>query len=113
MTTISTHVLDLATGDPVAGMAVQLDRRTEDGGWVPLAAASTGEDGRVRAWPDLPELQPGQYRLTFMTGPHLDVEGSDAFFPEVAVVVRVTGAAPHHHVPLLLGPFGYTTYRGS
>jgi len=100
VTALTTHVLDLAHGQPVAGMAVRLDRRAAGGSWEPIAAASTDEDGRVRAWPGAPELEPGQYRLTFLTGPHLDVEGSDAFYPEVSVVLQVADAARHHHVPL-------------
>jgi 5-hydroxyisourate hydrolase len=99
---ITTHVLDLAGGRPRAGVAVQLARR-DVGGWRPLAEAMTDEDGRVRDWPGAPEPTAGDYRLTFATG---------GFFPEVSVVFRVGDAGGHHHVPLLLSPFGYTTYRG-
>jgi 5-hydroxyisourate hydrolase len=100
---ITTHVLDLADGRPRAGLAVQLARRDGGGGWQPLAEAVTDADGRVRDWPAAPEPTPGDYRLTFATG---------GFYPEVSIVFRVSGA-DHHHVPLLLSPFGYTTYRGS
>jgi 5-hydroxyisourate hydrolase len=109
MTGITTHVLDVAGGRPVAGLTVQLARRTEPDGWELLAEAATDEDGRIRDWAGAPEPAPGQYRLTFATGQHL---GADAFYPEVAVVFRVADGR-HHHVPLLLSPFGYTTYRGS
>jgi 5-hydroxyisourate hydrolase len=104
VTGITTHVLDVAAGSPRAGMAVQLARRGGDGGWVPLARTTTDADGRVRDWPDAPEPTPGDYRLTFATG---------GFYPEVHVVVRVETDGEHLHVPLLLSPFGYTTYRGS
>jgi 5-hydroxyisourate hydrolase len=113
MTGLSTHVLDLAHGLPVAGMTVRLDHRGDQGGWEPLAAAATDADGRISRWPGVAEIAAGTYRLTFLTGPHLDVEDEDAFYPEIIVIVRLTDAARHHHVPLLLSPFGYTTYRGS
>lgn len=103
MNGITTHVLDLAGGRPRPGMAVQLSRRDAAGGWQPLAEAVTDADGRVRDWPAAPEPTPGDYRLTFATG---------GFYPEVSIVFRVAGGE-HHHVPLLLSPFGYTTYRGS
>jgi 5-hydroxyisourate hydrolase len=113
MTGLTTHVLDLAHGQPVAGMVVRLDLRGDQGSWQPLAAAATDEDGRINRWPGVTAFHAGLYRLTFLTGPHLDVEDEDAFYPEICVIVRVTDAARRHHVPLLLSPFGYTTYRGS
>jgi 5-hydroxyisourate hydrolase len=100
---ITTHVLDLEAGRPRAGLPVQLARR-DAGAWRRLAEAVTDGDGRVREWPDAPEPAAGDYRLTFVTG---------GFYPEISVVFRVDGAADRHHVPLLLSPFGYTTYRGS
>ena len=104
MNGITTHVLDLAAGGPRSGLAVQLARRDAAGEWQPLARATTDRDGRVRDWPDAPDPAPGDYRLTFATG---------GFYPEVSVVFRVGDAGERHHVPLLLSPFGYTTYRGS
>jgi 5-hydroxyisourate hydrolase len=104
MSLVTTHVLDTATGRPAQGIGVRL----EFGGSV-LGEARTDDDGRVR---DLgPErLAPGVYRLVFDTAAHL---GADAFFPEVVVSFRVRDGAAHHHVPVLLSPFSYTTYRGS
>lgn len=107
---LSTHVLDLASGLPVAGLPVRLERR-DDASWRSLSEAQTDDDGRVRAL--LPEGEPlgeAVYRLTFDVAAH---HGPDAFHPEVSVVFRVLDAARHHHVPLLLSPFGYSTYRGS
>jgi hydroxyisourate hydrolase len=104
MNGITTHVLDLAGGRPRAGLAVHLARRDAGGRWEPLAEAATDQDGRVRDWPGASEPTPGDYRLTFVTG---------GFYPEVSVVFRVTERGERHHVPLLLSPFGYTTYRGS
>jgi 5-hydroxyisourate hydrolase len=101
---ITTHVLDLAGGRPRAGLPVALARRDASGGWRPLAESVTDADGRVRDWPHAPEPTPGDYRLTFAT---------TGFYPEVSIVFRVDDAAEHHHIPLLLSPFGYSTYRGS
>jgi 5-hydroxyisourate hydrolase len=103
MNAITTHVLDLAAGRPRTGLTVQLARRDETG-WEQLAQAATDADGRVRDWPGAPDLRPGDHRLTFLTG---------GFYPEVSIVFHVDQAEERHHVPLLLSPFGYTTYRGS
>ncbi|WP_206787067.1 hydroxyisourate hydrolase [Amycolatopsis sp. MtRt-6] len=105
MSLVTTHVLDTAAGRPAPGIAV----RFETAGGEPIAEGRTDDDGRVR---DLgPEtLAPGSYRLVFDTGTYL---GPDAFFPEVALTFRITDGSAHHHVPLLLSPFAYSTYRGS
>jgi 5-hydroxyisourate hydrolase len=104
---VSTHVLDAVSGRPAAGVRVVLDQRTGDE-WDVIATRETNADGRVA---DLaPDAPAGVYRLRF------DVEGylgPDTFYPEVAITFRVTDAAAHHHVPLLLSPFAYSTYRGS
>ena len=113
MTGITTHVLDLATGRPVAGLAVRLAHRTT-GGWRQLAAAETDADGRVRHWDTgAAAASAGVYRLEFSTAEHFAAAGVEAFHPEVCVAFRVADPGQHHHVPLLLSPFGYTTYRGS
>ena len=104
MTTLSTHVLDTATGEPAAGMEVHLSRWVE-GSWVSLACSTTDDDGRVT---DFGEMEAGRYRLGFETGRH-----GYTFFPFVHVVFDVDETRPHLHVPLLLSPFGYSTYRGS
>lgn len=106
---LSTHVLDNARGEPAAGVPVRLARR-DDSGWVEVAAGHTDDDGRLRDWVPAARWLPGTYRLCFDTAAHL---GPDAFFPEVTVVFQVTDPARHLHVPLLLSPFGYATYRGS
>ncbi len=105
---ISTHVLDTAAGTPAPGVAVTLDRR--DGEiWVRLAEAVTDDDGRAVLLPG-PLPAPGAHRLVFATGAYL---GGAGFHPEVPVVFTVADPAARLHVPLLLSPFGYTTYRGS
>ena len=107
MTAITTHVLDTARGTPAAGIGVVLEAWETDG-WRPLATAITDDDGRA---PDLglADAGAGTHRLVFATREYL---GADAFYPEVTVVVEVRDEE-HLHVPLLLAPFGYSTYRGS
>lgn len=109
---ISTHVLDTARGRPAAGVDVHLERRTDDG-WSTLSRTTTDDDGRVSDLLGGGTAEAGVHRLTFATGDYHERSGSDAFHPEVTIVFRVTAPTEHHHVPLLLAPFGYTTYRGS
>jgi 5-hydroxyisourate hydrolase len=111
--TITTHVLDLSRGRPAAGIAVRLERQAADRTWEPLAQAATDGDGRIRIWPGGLRPDTGSYRLCFETGPYFSSAGVRSFYPEVIVVFEVSDAAEHHHVPLLLSPFGYSTYRGS
>lgn len=102
---VSTHVLDATTGRPAAGVQVTL-RAAADGRTI--TERRTDGDGRVGDLAD--ELAPGAYRLHFATEDYFDVE---TFWPEVVVTFRVTDPAQHLHVPLLLSPFAYSTYRGS
>jgi 5-hydroxyisourate hydrolase len=104
---ISTHVLDATTGRPAAGLELALGRR-DGGGWHELGRRVTDADGRVGGLAG--EVEAGVYRIVFETGAYLKVE---TFYPEVVVVFRVTDPAAHYHVPLLLSPFAYSTYRGS
>jgi 5-hydroxyisourate hydrolase len=105
MSTISCHVLDTAAGRPVAGMEVVLDR-AGGGGWQRLGSGVTDADGRVHELaPD--GLSAGVHRLVFATS------AASPFYPEVAVTFVVAAAGEHYHIPLLLSPYGYTTYRGS
>jgi 5-hydroxyisourate hydrolase len=108
VTTLSTHVLDTVRGRPATGVGAVLDARQEDGSWRRLVAASTDEDGRA----SLGDVGRGVHRLTFDTGAWFAAQGVDGFYPEAAVVFEVRDDR-HHHVPLLLSPFGYSTYRGS
>jgi 5-hydroxyisourate hydrolase len=115
MSTISTHVLDTSRGKPASGVQVDLALQDADGGWVPLARAWTNEDGRITAplLLDGKELEAGTYRLTFETEAYFSALGVKCFYPQVSVVFRIEDAAQHYHVPLLLSPYGYSTYRGS
>ena len=104
---VSTHVLDAVRGRPAAGLPVRLDRR-DGAGWQLVGQRTTDADGRA---PDLAADAPaGVYRLTLDTEAHLGPEG---FYPEVVVTFRIVDAAAHHHVPVLLSAYSYTTYRGS
>jgi 5-hydroxyisourate hydrolase len=106
---ISTHILDTTTGEPARDVAVRLDVR-DTGGWRTVAEGRTDDDGRFRFRVPTHEWQAGGYRLFFHTEPY---QGGDAFFPEVTVAFHVHDPDRHHHVPLLLSRYGYTTYRGS
>jgi 5-hydroxyisourate hydrolase len=111
---VSTHVLDTARGRPAAGLRILFETATAEGGWDRVGAATTDDDGRA---PDLiPEdtfVDTGVHRMTFETGDWFAQRGVPAFYPRVRVEFEVTDANQHHHVPLLLSPFGYSTYRGS
>jgi 5-hydroxyisourate hydrolase len=108
---ITTHILDLTAGAPAAGVAVALEQASA-AGWNVLARATTDADGRVgEAFAAVPAA--GRYRLTFATGAWFAARGVASFHPEVNVVFEVRDPRKHHHVPLLLSPFGYSTYRGS
>jgi len=111
MSMVTTHVLDTARGVPAAGVLVRLEQVTGNGP-AEIARARTDDDGRIRnLGPE--QLPAGAYRLVFGTAEYLAGEGGPApFFPEVVITFTI-GGAPHYHVPLLLSPFGYTTYRGS
>ncbi len=109
MSAITTHVLDTARGRPAAGVPVRLER----GGLV-LGQGRTDDDGRLRTLlPADAPLEPGVYRLAFDTGAYFRAQGTDSFYPHVAIDFHVRDGGQHHHVPLLLSPFGYSTYRGS
>ncbi|KGJ79523.1 5-hydroxyisourate hydrolase [Cryobacterium roopkundense] len=108
---ITTHVLDAVTGRPARGLAVNLEHRGDDG-WALLATGETDADGRVA---DLgPAALPvGRYRLDFDTGTWFEASGRPTFYPEVQITFELADEAAHCHVPLLLSPFSYSTYRGS
>jgi 5-hydroxyisourate hydrolase len=109
MSAITTHVLDTAAGRPAAGVAVRLES-TADTGWLTVGEAVTDDDGRVRELgPDA--ITAGRYRLTFATAEYFG--DRESFFPEVTVTFTVTDPTTHHHVPILLSPFAFSTYRGS
>ena len=108
---LSTHVLDAVSGNPAAGIAVRLERRDGGGDWAALATGTTDSDGRIREFGP-GGLGPGVHRLVFDTGSYFAATGQAGFYPEVTIAFSVAGER-HYHVPLLLSPFAYSTYRGS
>ena len=111
---ISTHVLDTSRGRPAAGVSVLLERVEAGSGPAVLARASTDADGRVHELLTQDRaLTSGQYHLTFEIGAYFERMQMESFHPTVTVDFLVRDATQHHHVPLLVTPFGYTTYRGS
>jgi 5-hydroxyisourate hydrolase len=114
MSAITTHALDLSLGRPACGLAVTLSAQAADGRWDELAAARTDSDGRAgNLLPAGRPLTPGTYRLRFDTAAYFSALGTRTFYPEVVVSFLVVDPSTHHHVPLLLSPFGYSTYRGT
>jgi 5-hydroxyisourate hydrolase len=111
---VTTHVLDLRAGSPATGVRVALDVHDGDGGWQRLGKGRTDLDGRLSGLlPADRRLAAGAHRLVFDTGAWFADQGVEAFYPEVSVVFEVADPTQHFHVPLLLSPFGYSTYRGS
>ena len=116
MSRLSTHVLDTALGRPAAGMAVHLEYAAPSGQWELLSTCQTDADGRcANLLPQdaEPVLRPGQYRLRFETGEYHTAQSIKGLYPMVEITVTVRPGDTHLHVPLLLSPNGYTTYRGS
>ncbi|WP_018157374.1 hydroxyisourate hydrolase [Demetria terragena] len=112
MATLSTHVLDAVTGNPARGVEVSVTVRADDAASEAIVGAGrTNDDGRV---PDLaPDgLAPSTYRITFATGDWFQAQGIQGFYPEVAITFLVD-TDRHYHVPVLLSPFAFSTYRGS
>ncbi|KIH98534.1 5-hydroxyisourate hydrolase [Streptomonospora alba] len=120
MSHVTTHVLDTALGRPAAGVPVRLERPASHnagadghtGSRTVIASGATDDDGRARdLGPD--RLAEGSYRLVFDTAHYFARTGQQGFYPEVAVAFELADEEAHYHVPLLLSPFGYATYRGS
>ena len=108
---ISTHVLDTSMGQPAAGIAVRLEREAD--GWTEIVTLTTDSDGRAVLVPKGTTMEAGAYRLTFDVAAYFQLQAVDAFYRHIAIEFVVRDAAAHHHVPLLLSRFGYSTYRGS
>ncbi len=108
---ISTHILDTTRGRPASGVLVTLEHRAGER-WETLGEGTTDADGRVKAlFAHSPE--PGTYRITFQVAPYFELLGVAAFYPEVTITFLVAASGQSYHVPLLLNPFGFSTYRGS
>lgn len=112
MSQLTTHILNTALGKPAAGVLIALYRQTNNG-WEEIVRGVTNQDGRITDW--LPKdfiLPAGSYKLLFETGDYFKQSMITTFYPFIEVVFAITDES-HYHVPLLLNPFGYSTYRGS
>ena len=110
---LSVHVLNLENGLPSPGVNVTLEIHVGQN-WQPLAQGVTNEQGRIgELFPEKQAMEAGQYRVVFKTGEYFKKAGRDTFFPEIPVIFEVKNADQHYHIPLLLSPYGFSTYRGS
>lgn len=113
MTKITTHVLDVSLGRPAANVPVILEAQSAGGAWSELARGATDADGRVKDFATQKPPAAGIYRLTFDTRVYFASRKVAGFYPQVIIAFEAKDAQEHYHVPLLLSPFGYSTYRGS
>jgi len=109
---ITTHILDVSQGKPASGVSCKLEKLDEKQRWIPLGTGVTNSDGRVENLLN-DSLSPGIYRIEFLTKPYFDQKKIRSFYPNVMIQFEVLDAQEHYHVPLLLSPFGFSTYRGS
>lgn len=110
---ITTHILDTTLGKPARGVAILLQRMTADEMWKEIGKGATDEDGRLKTLTPPGPIEPGTYRIRFDTGAYFAATGTKGFYPYVEVVFEIADGAVHYHVPLLLNPWGFSTYRGS
>ena len=113
MSQITTHVLDTSKGKPAEGIHVVLEKTNDQHSWYEIARGITNQDGRIlNLLPESIVLEPGTYKLIFYTGEYYKAHHARTFYPFVNIVFETQDTA-HYHVPLLLNPYGYSTYRGS
>lgn len=112
MSGITSHVLDTSRGKPAEGIAIRLERKATDDAWQSIKEAVTDSDGRV---PNIADNScvTGHYRISFLVEEYFNLQQVKAFYPIVQIEFKVDDPNQHYHVPLLLNPFGYSTYRGS
>ena len=113
MSPITTHILDTARGCPAQGVHIRLCQLNSEGGYSLLAEGVTDADGRIRDLLAPGSLEAATYRMLFSTGPYFEAQGIDPFYPEAQITFAVHHPEQHYHIPLLLSPYGYSTYRGS
>lgn len=114
MATISTHILDVARGAPASGVAITLETQNSDESWTELSHAWTDDDGRVKPFFLLTQtVSEGVCRMIFDMEPYFSSCSQQSFYPQVIVVFKIDDASQHYHLPLLISPYGYSTYRGS
>lgn len=112
MSPITTHVLDTAAGKPAKGIKVVLERQS-GGKWQTVGQGKTDADGRLKTLMKDGDLKAGYYRLTFDAEAYFKARKVAAFYKQIPIQFKIEGVRQHYHVPLLLNPFGYSTYRGS
>ncbi|MEE2962465.1 MAG: hydroxyisourate hydrolase [Myxococcota bacterium] len=113
MSPITTHILDTSLGKPAQEVSVSLSFRNTDGTWSLMGHGHTDGDGRIKNLLAPNQLIPGTYRMCFDTEAYFESQQVKGFYPEVFIVFQIENTDQHYHVPLLLNPFGYSTYRGS
>ena len=113
MSPITTHILDTARGCPAQGVRIRLCQLQADGGYTLLAEGVTDDDGRITDLLEAGSLESATYRMLFSTGSYFKSQGIDPFYPEAQITFVVHHPEQHYHIPLLLSPYGYSTYRGS
>jgi 5-hydroxyisourate hydrolase len=114
MTRISTHVLDMNRGKPAQDVPVRLERELKSGEWILITASHTGRDGRcAQLLPENTALESGNYKLGFDISSYQSGHHVESLYPVIEITFRVREGDSHFHLPLLLSPHGYTTYRGS
>ena len=112
MSGITTHVLDTAAGQPARGVPIVLEIADGDR-WREVGRGTTDDDGRLKSLTDGHQLQAANYRISFDTGAYYATAGRPTFYPRIQIEFTVAAADEHYHVPILLSPYGFTTYRGS
>ena len=114
MSPITTHVLDTSQGCPVSNILVRLEKQKTDGSWRELSSGKTDNDGRImNLLPEEDVLDAGIFQMIFATAPYFEKQGVPFFYPEIEIRFFLRQPEQHYHIPLLLSPFGYSTYRGS
>ena len=113
MRSISTHVLDITRGKPAHAVPVLLEEHAGPKEWKVIGDGKTDADGRIKDLVPEGKLTAGTYRISFDTGAYFSAQGVKGFYPEASIVFLIEDANAHYHVPLLLSPYGYSTYRGS
>jgi 5-hydroxyisourate hydrolase len=113
MSAITTHVLDTSLGRPGAGIRVELHRKSSDDAWKLVGQGRTDASGRCGDLMGNEKPNPGTYRLLFHAAEYFHAQNAKTFYSEIPVIFEVGDSGQHYHVPLLISPFGYSTYRGS
>ncbi len=113
MSQITTHILDTSKGKPAKKVTVHLEKPNKDDSWENISSGLTDKDGRITNFlPDDEILEPGIYRLVFETSSYFSKQGVWGFYPSITIIFEIRDSQ-HYHVPLLLNPYGYSTYRGT